>query len=59
MNNNNESPEPLSALVIGAGFGGVGLAIRLDQAGIHNYLILEKGSDVGGSWRDNSYPGAV
>lgn len=51
--------EPLSALVIGAGFAGIGMAIALRKAGIHDFLILEKGHDVGGVWRDNTYPGAA
>jgi cation diffusion facilitator CzcD-associated flavoprotein CzcO len=44
--------------IIGAGFGGIGLAILLKRAGI-GFVILEKGSDLGGTWRDNSYPGAA
>jgi cation diffusion facilitator CzcD-associated flavoprotein CzcO/acetyl esterase/lipase len=43
--------------VIGAGFGGVGLGIRLRQAGIEGFTIFEKGNGVGGVWRDNTYPG--
>ncbi|UVE16235.1 NAD(P)/FAD-dependent oxidoreductase [Pseudomonas sp. LS44] len=50
---------PLRVLIIGAGFAGLGLAILLQRAGIHNYLILEKADEVGGTWRDNSYPGAA
>ncbi len=45
--------------IIGAGFGGIGLAYALKQRGIDDYLILEKGHDVGGVWRDNAYPGAA
>ncbi|HDZ56950.1 MAG TPA: NAD(P)/FAD-dependent oxidoreductase [Pseudomonas xinjiangensis] len=59
MKNNNPPQAPLSALIIGAGFAGIGLAIRLDKAGISDFLILEKAGDVGGTWRDNSYPGAA
>ena len=59
MHNNSRDPAPLRVLIIGAGFGGIGLAIRLQQAGIHDYLILEKAADVGGVWRENSYPGAA
>ena len=43
----------LDAVIIGTGFGGIGMAIRLQQAGISNYLVLEKAADVGGVWRDN------
>ncbi|CAD5109594.1 flavin-containing monooxygenase [Zestomonas carbonaria] len=55
----NNSPSPVRVLIIGAGFGGLGLAIRLRQSGIDDFLILEKAGEVGGTWRDNSYPGAA
>ena len=45
--------------IIGAGFGGIAMAIRLQQHGIYDFIILEKGSDFGGTWRDNQYPGAA
>ena len=43
--------------VIGAGFSGIGAAIKLDQAGFHNYVVLEEGDGVGGAWHWNTYPG--
>jgi cation diffusion facilitator CzcD-associated flavoprotein CzcO len=43
--------------VIGAGFGGLGAALRLKQRGYHDFVVLEKADDLGGTWRDNSYPG--
>ncbi|HEY7973079.1 MAG TPA: NAD(P)/FAD-dependent oxidoreductase [Xanthobacteraceae bacterium] len=46
-------------LIIGCGFGGIALAIALEQAGLTSFIILERASDVGGVWRDNSYPGAA
>jgi len=46
-------------LVVGAGFGGLGVAIRLRQNGIDDVVILERADDVGGTWRDNQYPGAA
>lgn len=46
-------------IVIGTGFGGVAAAIQLKQAGHDNVLLLEKADDVGGVWRDNTYPGAA
>jgi cation diffusion facilitator CzcD-associated flavoprotein CzcO len=46
-------------LIIGAGFGGLGAAIRLQQAGRHDFVILERADEVGGTWRDNQYPGAA
>ncbi|WP_051400469.1 flavin-containing monooxygenase [Haloechinothrix halophila] len=48
-----------TVLIIGAGFAGLGTAIRLKQAGITDIVILERGSQVGGTWRDNTYPGAA
>ncbi len=52
-------PEQVEVLIIGAGFGGIGLAARLKQEGWHDVAIVEKAADVGGCWRDNSYPGAA
>jgi cation diffusion facilitator CzcD-associated flavoprotein CzcO len=46
-------------IIIGAGFGGLGSAIQLQMAGIHNFTVLERAQDVGGTWRDNQYPGAA
>jgi cation diffusion facilitator CzcD-associated flavoprotein CzcO len=45
--------------IIGAGFSGLGMAIRLKQEGLHDFVILERAGDVGGTWRDNSYPGCA
>ena len=49
----------VEVLVIGAGFGGIAMAHELDQLGIDDYLIVEKSTAVGGTWRDNTYPGAA
>ncbi len=46
-------------VVVGAGFGGIGMAIALQQAGMADFLVIDKGGDLGGTWRDNTYPGAV
>ncbi|MET0973124.1 MAG: NAD(P)/FAD-dependent oxidoreductase [Thermoleophilaceae bacterium] len=43
--------------IVGAGFGGLGMAIRLRQEGIEDFVLLERGDDVGGTWWANSYPG--
>ncbi|WP_040793692.1 flavin-containing monooxygenase [Nocardia paucivorans] len=48
-----------SILVIGAGFGGIGVAIELRRHGFDDITILEKASDLGGVWRENTYPGAA
>jgi len=44
-------------VIIGAGFAGVGMAIRLLGEGERDFIVLEKAGDVGGTWRDNTYPG--
>lgn len=43
--------------IVGAGFSGLGTAIRLKRAGIHDFVVLERADDLGGTWRDNHYPG--
>jgi cation diffusion facilitator CzcD-associated flavoprotein CzcO len=45
--------------IVGTGFSGLGLAIRLKQRGMENFVILERADDVGGTWRDNTYPGCA
>ncbi len=45
--------------IVGAGFGGLGAAIRLKQRGHHDFVILERAADLGGTWRDNAYPGCT
>lgn len=49
----------VDVLIVGAGFAGLGAAIRLQQAGVRDIVILERGTEVGGTWRDNQYPGAA
>jgi cation diffusion facilitator CzcD-associated flavoprotein CzcO len=46
-------------LVIGAGFSGIGAGIKLKQAGFEDFVILEQAADLGGTWRDNTYPGVA
>ncbi|OUC90615.1 4-hydroxyacetophenone monooxygenase [Streptosporangium minutum] len=45
--------------IIGSGFAGLGMAIKLKEAGYHDFVILEKAADIGGTWRDNTYPGCA
>jgi cation diffusion facilitator CzcD-associated flavoprotein CzcO len=45
--------------VVGAGFSGLAMAVRLLDAGLDDFVVLERGDDVGGTWRDNSYPGCA
>jgi cation diffusion facilitator CzcD-associated flavoprotein CzcO len=46
-------------VVVGAGFGGIGMGIALRRAGVEDFLIVDKGDGPGGTWRDNTYPGAA
>lgn len=48
-----------TTLIIGAGFAGIGTAVRLIQEGMDEFVILERSDSIGGTWRDNSYPGAA
>jgi cation diffusion facilitator CzcD-associated flavoprotein CzcO len=45
--------------VIGAGFGGLGAGVRLRQAALTDFVILERAGSIGGTWRDNTYPGCA
>jgi len=45
--------------IVGSGFSGLGIAIRLKQQGIHDFVVLERAEDLGGTWRDNTYPGCA
>jgi len=69
---NNQRPEEMEAVeaeadeaeedevaIIGSGFGGLGMAIRLSDQGERSFVILEKADRVGGTWRENTYPGAA
>jgi cyclohexanone monooxygenase len=49
----------VSTLVVGSGFAGLGAAIKLAREGLDDYLVVERASEVGGTWRDNTYPGAA
>lgn len=53
------SDTPLTALIIGAGFAGICAAIKLREAGIDNFIIVEKTEGISGTWYDNNYPGAA
>ena len=52
-------PDHVHTFVVGAGFGGLAMAIKLEGAGEPDFLVAERGGDVGGTWRDNTYPGAA
>ncbi|WP_382305114.1 flavin-containing monooxygenase [Herbiconiux sp. UC225_62] len=50
--------EQVRIAVIGAGFAGLGMAAQLRRHGIDDFVVLERAADVGGVWRENTYPGA-
>ncbi|QOR72585.1 NAD(P)/FAD-dependent oxidoreductase [Ruania alkalisoli] len=51
--------DDVQVAIVGTGFAGLGLAIRLMREGIRDLVLLERADDVGGTWRDNTYPGAA
>jgi cation diffusion facilitator CzcD-associated flavoprotein CzcO len=51
--------EHVRVAVIGSGFGGLGAGVRLRREGVTDFVILERADAVGGTWRDNSYPGCA
>ena len=53
---NDDRPD-YHCLIVGAGFSGIGAAVKLDQEGFGDYLIVEAGDEVGGTWYWNTYPG--
>jgi cation diffusion facilitator CzcD-associated flavoprotein CzcO len=57
------APDPTASsarvIIVGTGFAGLGMAARLKRAGMDDFLILERAGDVGGTWRDNTYPGCA
>src|SRR5215471_12155263 len=52
-------PRHVRVAIIGAGFSGLGAGVRLRQAGVSDFVILERAGAVGGTWRDNTYPGCA
>jgi cation diffusion facilitator CzcD-associated flavoprotein CzcO len=48
---------PVRIAIVGTGFSGLGMAIRLKEQGEHDFVLLERAGDIGGTWRDNTYPG--
>src|SRR5688500_4785256 len=60
LSQNGSAPHPDRELaIIGAGFSGIGTAIKAAEAGIDDFEIFEKGDDVGGTWYWNKYPGVA
>src|SRR5271154_3666646 len=58
MSMGRQSNDP-AIVIIGSGFSGLCMAIQLKQAGYPDFVILEKNDDLGGTWRDNRYPGCA
>jgi cation diffusion facilitator CzcD-associated flavoprotein CzcO len=54
----NTNPQYFETVIIGSGFSGLLAAIRLKEYGLDDFVLLERSSELGGTWRDNSYPGA-
>ena len=52
-------PQRVEAAIVGAGFAGIAVAVTLLRSGRSDFVVLERGNDVGGTWRDNSYPGCT
>ncbi|MFE3222382.1 flavin-containing monooxygenase [Nocardia sp. NPDC059228] len=55
----HSSPERVDVLIVGAGFAGIGMGIQLARRGRDSFVIIEQADDVGGTWRDNRYPGVA
>ena len=55
----NASEITVDVLIIGAGFSGLCMGIKLREAGMNSFLIIEKSTDIGGTWWDNRYPGCA
>ncbi|MGC1484547.1 MAG: NAD(P)/FAD-dependent oxidoreductase [Candidatus Acidiferrum sp.] len=49
----------VDVLIVGGGFSGLCMAIKLREAGINSFLLIEKSDDIGGTWYDNRYPGCA
>ena len=54
-----DRPESFPIVIVGTGFSGIAIGVMLKKAGIDSFTILEKADDIGGTWRDNTYPGAA
>lgn len=59
MTKNGQAPVDVDVVIIGAGFAGLGMGIRLLRERSETFVVLERADDVGGTWRDNTYPGVA
>ncbi len=58
-NKNDNNIRHLPIVIVGTGFGGLALAVKLKDAGIDDFTLFERAEEVGGTWRDNTYPGCA
>ena len=59
MSPDQDTETTTDVIIIGSGFSGMGIAIELRRSGREDFVIIEKADDVGGTWRDNTYPGCA
>jgi len=58
MTGDGPASREVTCVIVGTGFSGLGAAIALRRAGVRDLVIRERAGDVGGTWRDNTYPAA-
>ena len=58
-NHHDSADISVDVLIVGAGFSGIGMGIKLLEAGMKNFLVIEKSDDLGGTWYENRYPGCA
>jgi len=56
IQNANDAEIAVEVLIVGGGFSGLCMAIKLREAGMNSFLLIEKSDDIGGTWYDNRYP---
>ena len=59
FNGSGPLPHEVDVAILGAGFSGLGMAIRMKQAGYDDFIVLERDEEVGGTWWANTYPGCA
>jgi cation diffusion facilitator CzcD-associated flavoprotein CzcO len=57
MNDHLDLPAHVEVAIVGTGFAGLGMAVKLKQEGRDDFVLLERAQEIGGTWRDNTYPG--
>jgi len=55
----NSAGTNVDVLIVGAGFSGLCMGIKILEAGMESFLIIERSGDIGGTWWDNRYPGCA